>query len=147
MIDRAFIGREFPPLEVDVERGQLKFFAKAMGQADPIYTDEAAAKAAGFRDLPAPPTFMVALELKQPDPFQIYRDMGIDMNRVLHGEQKFRYGASICAGDRIVLKTRVVDIYDKKGGAMEFVTLGTSAFNQNGEDVGGTTRVLIVRNG
>ncbi|MGR3780209.1 MAG: FAS1-like dehydratase domain-containing protein, partial [Albimonas sp.] len=63
MIDRKYIGREMAPLTVDVERGQLLFFAKATGQTDPIYIDEAAARAAGYRALPAPPTFLFSLDL------------------------------------------------------------------------------------
>lgn len=146
MIDRKYIGFEPDPIVVDVERGQLKFFAKAIGQTDPIYLDEEAAHAAGYPALPAPPTFMVTLELSQADPFKLYTDMGIDLSRILHGEQKFRYGAPICAGDRITLKSRVSDIFDKKGGLLEFVTVETSGFNQRGEDVGMTTRVIIVSN-
>lgn len=146
MIDRKYVGLELEPLTVDVERGQLKFFAKATGQTDPIYLDDEAAAAAGYPALPAPPTFMVSLELNQPDPFKLYRDMGINLSKVLHGEQKFRYGAPICAGDSITLKARITDIFDKKGGALEFVTVDTSASNQRGEDVGGMTRILIVSN-
>ncbi|WP_339951413.1 MaoC family dehydratase N-terminal domain-containing protein [uncultured Albimonas sp.] len=147
MIDRKYIGHELAPLTVEVERGQLLFFAKATGQADPIYLDEAAAKAAGYRALPAPPTFLFSLDLKRPNPFALYDELGIDLNRVLHGEQAFRYGAAICAGDVITLRAKIVDIYDKKGGALEFIVSDCTATNQNGEDVGGMTRSAVVRNG
>jgi len=65
---------------------------------------------------------------------------------VLHGEQALTYGAPICAGDEVTLISKVVDIYDKKGGAMEFVILETSAQNQLGEDLGAMTRTIVVRN-
>lgn len=146
MIDRQFIGHALSPLTVDVEPGQLRFFAKATGQADPVYHDEASARAAGYRALPAPPTFLFSLDLNQPDPFALYTTLGVDLNRILHGEQRFRYGAQICAGDRITLRTRIADIYDKKGGAMEFIVLETDAVNQLGEDAGSMTRVIVVRN-
>lgn len=147
MIDKSFVGRTLDPLTVDVEKGQLRFFAKATGQSDPVYLDEDAARAAGYPSLPAPPTFLFSLDLSQPDPFRLYDEMGVDLNRILHGEQKFRYAAPICAGDAITLNTRIADIYDKKGGAMEFIVLETDATNQRGEDVGGMTRVIVVRNG
>ena len=44
-------------------RGRLRFFAKAIGETDPVYTDDAAARDAGYPDLPAPPTFLFAAEL------------------------------------------------------------------------------------
>jgi len=54
----------FAPLSVDVERGQLRFFAKATASTDAVYSDIAAAKQAGHRDLPVPPTFFFSLELQ-----------------------------------------------------------------------------------
>ena len=44
MIDRQYIGHTMPAFEVLVEKGRLRFFAKATGQTDPVYTDEAAAR-------------------------------------------------------------------------------------------------------
>ena len=61
MIDKKHIGRTTKPQTVDVEKGRLRFFAKAIGETDPVYTDEAAAKAAGYKSLPAPPTFALCL--------------------------------------------------------------------------------------
>ncbi len=49
MLDKSFIGHTFPPYEADVEKGRLKFFAKVIGETNPIYTDEAAAREQGHR--------------------------------------------------------------------------------------------------
>ncbi|WP_406648326.1 MaoC family dehydratase N-terminal domain-containing protein [Aliisedimentitalea scapharcae] len=145
MIDRTFIGQSFAPLSVEVEKGRLRAFARATGQTDPIYTDVQAAKSAGYRSLPAPPTFLFSLDLEREDPFYFINLMKIDLGRVLHGEQHFTYGEPICAGDTITLTSTVQDIFDKKGGAMEFVILNTTATNQFDEDVGGMTRTIVVR--
>ena len=145
MIDRAFIGHRFAPLTVEVEKGRLRAFANATGQTDPIYCDERAAKAVGYRSLPAPPTFLFSLDLEREDPFYFINLMKIDLARVLHGEQHFTYGEPICAGDTITLTSTVQDIFDKKGGTMEFVILHTTATNQFGDDVGGMTRTIVVR--
>ena len=56
MVDKKFIGYEVPPTLWDVEKGRIRFFAEVIGNADPIYLDEAAAKAAGYRNVVAPPT-------------------------------------------------------------------------------------------
>lgn len=147
MIDRRQIGQSFEPLVVDVEKGQLKFFAKSTAETNPIYTDEVAAKAAGFKSLPAPPTFGFSLNLAKPNPFDNFLALGIDLNRVLHASQQFDYAAPICAGDTITLRDTVKDIYDKKGGALEFVIVETTATNQHDEHVLSMTNTLVVRNG
>ncbi len=67
MLDKSYIGHVFPAFTAEVERGRLRFFAKAIGESNPIYTDEEAAKAAGYRALPAPPTFTSVLDQESPD--------------------------------------------------------------------------------
>ena len=58
MIAKKWIGHELPDSVMTIERSRLQFFAKAIGETDPVYTDVAAARAAGYADLPAPPTFL-----------------------------------------------------------------------------------------
>ena len=147
MLDKTLIGYEFAPRFADVERGQLRFFAKATGETHQIYLDEEAARAAGHPTLPAPPTFLYSLELLAPDPKGTLGLLGIDVGQVLHGEQQFTYLQQIYAGDRIKLSTRISDIYDKKGGALEFVVQDTTAENQHGVAVGAARTVMVVRNG
>ena len=55
------------------------------------------------------------------------------LGRMLHGEQRFFYERPVYVGDRIRLSTRIADIYDKKGGALEFIVLDTSFHNQRDE--------------
>lgn len=147
MIDRdKFIGVESEDRFVDVEAGQLRLFALAVAEPNLIYSDEAAARAAGHPALPAPPTFAFSLGLMAPAARGSLEEMGVDIGRILHGEQGFDYHAPIYAGDRIRLKTKTVDIYDKKGGALEFVVQETTAHNQ--ADVLCVTMrgVVVVRN-
>lgn len=145
MIDRSYIGHKREPLTVAVEPFQLRLFAKAIGETNPIYLEAEAAKAAGYRNMLAPPTFANALSMSSPDPFGDWPAMGIELAKVLHGEQKFEYFAPICAGDTITLQDEITDIYDKNDGAMEFMVSETAVSNQNGELVGKMTSVLIQR--
>ncbi len=55
MIDRTCIGRAVPSHTVEVEKGRLRFIAKAIGETNPIYTDEAAARDAGYASLSVHP--------------------------------------------------------------------------------------------
>lgn len=146
MIDRNFIGRVLAPITVQVEAGQLRFFAKAVGETDPVYFDETAARAAGHPALPAPLTFGFSLRLARPDPFFYLADIGIDQGKALHGEQKFEYLAQIYAGDTITLQDEIVDIYDKKDGRLEFVTWKTTAINQRGQCVIVMLHTAVVKN-
>jgi acyl dehydratase len=147
MIDRSFIGTESEPRTVDVEKGQLKFFAKATGETNPIYFDEAAARAAGHRALPAPLTFAFCLNAAAPPKKgNVLGDMGVDMRRILHGEQNFTHHATIYAGDVITLTTKTVDIYSKKNGALDFIVQDTKAVNQHGQLCTEFRFVVVVRN-
>lgn len=143
-LDRALIGRSSGPFCVDVEKGQLKFFAKATYERNPIYFDEEAARLAGHRALPAPLTFVFSLAFHSPLSFD---NLGLDMRRVLHGEQKFTYFEQIYAGDRLTLSTEVVDIYEKKSGQLEFLVQQTSAANQQGVLCATMEVTTVVRNG
>ncbi len=147
MLDRSFIGLETEPRSVEVEKGQLRFFADATGETNPIYFDEAAARAAGHHALPAPPTFLFCLASLAPDGETVMARLGLDIGRVLHGEQSFTYGEPIYAGDTITLKSRISDIYDKRGGALDFIVEDTEATNQAGAGVGAARTVIVVRNG
>ncbi|MGK2914213.1 MAG: MaoC family dehydratase N-terminal domain-containing protein [Porticoccaceae bacterium] len=133
MIDKKYIGQVFDPVIVDVEKWQLKFFSKAVGETNPIYFDEVAARGAGYRSILAPPTYSCTLSCAVPDPFAKFIAMGMNLQRILHAQQRFEYFSPICAGDRVTFVSRIVDIHDKRGGAMQFVIEETVATNQNGE--------------
>lgn len=146
MIDKKHIGRTTAPQTVDVEKGRLKFFAKAIGETDPVYTDENAAKTAGYAALPAPPTFAFCLEMETNSLWDNIAAMGVPVGKILHGSQSFKYHAPILAGDHITFVTKVSDIYDKKGGALEFIVEDTTAKKQDGTLVAELQRVIVVRN-
>ena len=146
MLDKTKIGHEFPPFSTEVEKGRLRFFAEAIGERNPIYTDESAAKAAGYSAIPAPPTFMFSVDLDGPDKLPILKLLNLDIGRVLHGTQDFEYLGQIYAGDSITQKSKIADIYDKRNGALEFVVQESTYTNQNDELVGRAQQTLVYRN-
>ena len=145
MIDKKFIGYEVPPTLWDVEKGRIRFFAEVIGAADAIHLDAAAAKAAGYRNVVAPPTFIFGAESDSGVLMKLLDTLKIDLRKVLHGEQRFDYHAPVCAGDTLRFQTRVADIYDKKGGALEFAVRETEVRNQRGEPVATLTNTLVQR--
>lgn len=145
MIDRKWIGHELPASELTLERGRMRLFALAVGEDDPVYTDVDAARAAGYADLPAPPTLLFAAELDSGASMQLVATLDIPLAKLLHGEQGYTYHHPACAGDTVTVRSRVQDIYDKKGGALEFVVKHSQAHNQRGELVAEMRSVLVCR--
>lgn len=126
-IDRAAaLQLEIPPMPFDIERGRLRFFAETIGLTDPTYFDVDAARKAGHRDLVVPPTFLSnSIELSLPNPFGWLAELGVDLSKKTHAQQSFVYHKLAYANDSVVFHRRIVDVYTKKGGALEFVVKQT----------------------
>lgn len=133
MLDKTLIGKSFPALTVPVDKWQLKFFAKAVGEENPIYFDEEAAMAAGYRSILAPPTYGVTLGCAVPDPFARAKAVGLDASKILHTAQSFEYFEPICGGDEITLVATITDVFEKRRGAFKFMVEETVATNQLGQ--------------
>jgi len=146
MIDKKWIGHQLPPSELLIERGRLQFFARSIGETDPMYTDLAAARAAGYPDLPAPPTFVFAAELESGAVTSLLETLELPIQKILHGEQGFTYLKPVCAGERVTVRSKIADIYEKKGGALEFVLKSSEARNSSGELVAELRSLLVCRN-
>jgi acyl dehydratase len=147
MVDRSAIGRSFTPVTARVEPGRLRYFLNTLGEQNPVYRDETAARAAGYSAMPAPPTYLFCLELMDAErPFEFLTELNIDLARVLHGEQRFSYHAPVVVGDTLTFQSRVTDVTDKKGGAMTMVVVETAVTNQHGAHVADTARTIVVRN-
>ena len=137
MFDTQLIGRRFAPFTVEVEKAPLRFFAKAIGESDPVYVDEAAAQAAGYPSLPVPPTYLFCLEGTS-DTFDVLGALlHLGEEVLLHGEQEFEYHAGACAGDRLTFSQVIADLYRKKQGRLSFVVIETEVTNQR--------RILVAR--
>ncbi len=142
-----FIGREYPSFSMEIEKGRLRQFANAIGENNPVYTDETAARAAGYASLPAPPTFPFAIAMEAGQSFNILADMGIDVSKAVHGAQGFIYKRTICAGDEITGVQKITNVFEKKGGALLFIEAEIAMVNQDGVGVCDLQTTVIVRNG
>lgn len=148
MIDRKFVGWRSEPHVVEVDKSMIRNFAQAIGSDDALYRDEAAAQAAGYRSLLAPPSFAFTLYLMDGKPsFWRIREMGAVLGRGYHGETAFEHHAPICAGDHIRCESVISEIVDKKNGAMTLITETSRFTNQFGEHVADMRNVFIVING
>ncbi len=145
MIDHKFIGYRQPPFKAEVEKGRLRLFAKAIGETDPIYFDEQAARAAGHASLPVPPTFFFCLEMERADPYDWFHELGMPLGRVLHGEQSFTYHRTAYAGETLTFSAELLDIYEKKNGALQFLVQRNFVSDASGAPVAEFDRTIVIR--
>lgn len=123
MIDESVIGRTFAPVFARVEQGRLRAFLDVLSERSPLYRDRRVAVSAGYADLPIPSTYLFCLEMMDAErPFEFLDELGIDIARILHGEQSFTYHAAVCVGDALTFISSIKSVTTKKGGAMQFET-------------------------
>lgn len=140
------IGTEHPPLTVQVERGRLRAFALAVGETDRVYLDVEAAQAAGHDDLPVPPTFLFGLALGDgAEGFAWLTELGVDLRHVLHGEQSFAYHDVAHAGDTLVLRPRIADVFSKRRGALQFLVRETQVHRTDDTPVADMRMTIVVQ--
>jgi acyl dehydratase len=141
------VGKTYPPSEYEVGREKIREYAFAVGETDPIYHDPEAARAAGFRNVVAPPMFGVVYSTPSVAPAVLDPEVGIDLTRMVHGVQEFVWGEPVCAGDTITTETKFTECYEKPGGGMRFFVFESVSRNQDGQEVVRGTWTNIVRGG
>ncbi|QUN32801.1 MaoC family dehydratase N-terminal domain-containing protein (plasmid) [Cupriavidus sp. KK10] len=145
MLDKNLIGHSFGKRSINVEEWAVRWYANAIGETDPVYSDVAAAHAAGHRSLRVPPTFLSCMEGWLFKTFDLLALARIEPSRVLHAEQQYDYHVPVHVGDTLTYEPRIVDIYDKKGGALEFLVKESRITNQDGVHVADARSVLVQR--
>ena len=137
-------GREFPPTAPYlVGREKVREFARAVFSTSPLNFDPEAAKAAGFKDVVAPPTFPVVVQEATLAQLLADPDGGIDFSRVVHGEQRFSYTRPIVAGDELTARLTISSIKTLGGNSM--VTADSVITDATGAHVVTAISTLVVR--
>lgn len=142
-LNRDYIGRSATSQEpFEVTRGDIRRFAKAIGDTNPAYHDPEAAKALGHRDLVAPPTFLISASTGEAGGFLADPGLGLQYHLVVHGEERFEFHRPVYAGDLLDSVTTISDIRD--AGRNELMTLLTEV-SSNGEPVATVTNTIVSR--
>jgi len=140
----ALAGKTYPPSEpYEVGREKIREFADAIGDDNPAYRDQAAARGYGYDDVIAPPTFPVVMSFVAGRQVIGDPELGIDYSRVVHGEQRFEYSRPIQAGDVLTATVTIEDIRSAAGN--EILTMRSAANDANGKHVVDIITVLVVR--
>jgi N-terminal half of MaoC dehydratase len=136
---RARIGVESDPTPYEVDNTGCRQFARAVGYTDPIFYDEVAAKAKGYRGIVAPPGFLghPVYDPAKPPRGPESSGMKIPYKRVLNGGTDIEYFADVCAGDRLTATTKLSGLTEREGkmGPMLIVETETAYHNDEGETV------------
>jgi len=134
-LDPSFVGRKGGRARIVIERSATANFARAVKDPNPVYSDAAAAKAAGFDGIPVPPTFLIAgsywgsfAELQPDDPGtnpvgEVVAEYARQGGLLLHGEQAFTYHRPLVVGDVLDVESEVMESYEK--GSMTFTVCET----------------------
>ena len=124
-----------------VGREKIREFAKAIQSENPLHFSEEAAKAAGYRDLVAPLTF-IAIAGRQVQ-LEIFRnfDVGINLARVIHRDQKILYHRPIVAGDKLYFDSYLDSVIESHGTVIS--ELRSEVTDENGDPVMTTVVTMI----
>lgn len=142
MPDDSWVGRALEPAgPYQVGREKIREFAIAIGDDSAVSHDVEAARAAGHRDLVAPPTFTVCFTMPVIEQFLRDPAFGWDYTRMVHGDQRISFTRPIMAGDELTTVVHVDELRTRAGNHM--LTLRCEVADEAGEPVA-TTRALLV---
>ena len=139
----SVVGRTWDPVTYAVGREKVREYAHAVGETNPLHLDPEAARAAGHRDVVAPPMFAVVYASPAVLPAFFDPELGMDFARMVHGGQDFAWGPLVVAGDEITTEVEVADVSER--GGVGFFVFESRSDNQDGERVCTGTWTCIVR--
>lgn len=155
---RALIGTEGPTTRARVRGRDFARFARAADDANPIYVDDEAARAAGYPAAVAPPVFLSSVQewgvgLPQremrPDGTGSERTgwLPLDGLRLMGGGQDLELHKPAFDGDELVITCRLDDVTLKNGrsGPLLLLALTTTYRDAAGEAVVTCRETPIVR--
>lgn len=135
------VGRQTPTQSALVTAEDILRFAEAVGDENPIFRDEAVARAAGFSGVPAQPTFITRFHVE-------FADAGLDPvhTQVLHGEQEYTYQRPIVAGDSLMVRYVVSSVRQtRRADGMAILTLEQRCDDSAGQRLATGKATIIVR--
>jgi acyl dehydratase len=145
-VNSGYAGRTFAAADpYEVTRVKIAEFAEAIGDANPLYTDRAAAQAAGYPDVIAPPTFPIVITVAATRPALHDSGLGLNYAMVVHGEERFTYARPLHAGDVVTAQSTITGI--RKTGSLTLITTETEIRALGGEHVCTATGTLVERGG
>jgi len=143
-INTDYVGRTFEPsAPYEVSRVKIAEFADAIGEPSALCRDRAAAQAAGYPDVIAPPTFAIVVTAANSARVTHDPALGVNYAMIVHGEQSFEHARPLHAGDVVVSQTTIESI--RPVGTMTALTTVTQIRTVDGEHVCTARSTLVER--
>lgn len=143
-LDPSFIGRRYPSsTSYQVSRAKIVEFADAIDDHNPYYRDADTARAAGYSDVIAPPTFLTIINLMAINTVAADPGLGLDYERMVHGDQKFVHHRPVQAGDELWITSHIDDVFARAGH--DFLSVRADVADASSEPVCTTYAQLVVR--
>ncbi|MCH6267293.1 MaoC family dehydratase N-terminal domain-containing protein [Bacillus sp. FJAT-50051] len=141
-LDKSMVGVKGELFTFEVEKRHIRQFAQAIGDGNPLYTDQEFAEQTFYGGLIAPPTFPIAIGSEGGG-----LPIKLDERRMLHGEQEFIYYRPIRSGDCLSCQIKVSDLYEKEGrsGTMQFLVIDTEMKDEAGNMVAISRMNIVYR--
>ena len=120
----GILATEYAPATFDVEKSHIKSFARAIGDDNPLWNDEVAARRSRFGGLIAPPTFtrLIVNSLRLPGTVQYALPGTVQVD----GGTQWHYFEPIRPGDRITQFRKIIDVYERQGSASPLLFIITN---------------------
>lgn len=142
-LDPSFVGRCYPVAGTyQVGREKIREFAAAIGDDDEIYRDRSVARARGYSDVIAPPTFAIILVLRAQQALLCDPELGLDYRRMVHGKQSLSHHRPIRAGDELAAALHVDSV--RTMGGNEMLTVRCEITDSAGDPVTTARSMLVV---
>ena len=143
-LNQDYLGRTFPATaSYEVSRVKIAEFANAIGDPSPVFRDTAAAQAAGYPDVIAPPTFPIVIAMSASGMAAADPGLGLNYAMVVHGEQRFEYSRPLHAGDVVTAQSTISGI--RVVGSITMLTTETQIRTTSGEHVCTCYSTLVER--
>jgi N-terminal half of MaoC dehydratase len=127
-VDQSLVGREFPPTQpYRVSAEKVRELARATGSPEE----------------PVPPTFPIVMAFEAMNAF--LADVGVELHRIVHGEQRFTYERPISVGDELTAVLSVASLRQIAGN--DIIGTRSEVRDAGGELVCTTSATLVHRSG
>jgi acyl dehydratase len=143
-LNPEYVGKVYGPGQpYEVSRVKIADFADAIGEPSELCRDREAAVKAGYPDVIAPPTFVIALSMASAHQANDDPGLGLDYSMVVHGEQSFTHSRPLHAGDVVAATTTIESI--RAVGSLSMLVTSTEIATLDGEHVCTAKSTLVER--
>jgi acyl dehydratase len=142
-LNQSLKGKEYREVSFPVTREQVIEFAEAIGEENPLFRDAEAARAAGYPEQLAPPTFVTKMQIMTSGQVVVDQELGLNYALVVHGEQEYEYRRPVVVGDVLRAVPRIADIYAKRSN--EYLVIEAEIRDASGEVVVVARTTLLSR--